>query len=295
MELLLQSKEMIKEIKNKVDNFHHSLFDHFIINNYEINENAISIVMTSSNRSKQVYFTLQTMLKNKCKNIQIILVDDSTSDPVNINILKHYPYYIDFISIKRENKNWVNPCVNYNIGFKFIKGNKVVIQNAEVCHVGYPLDFINKCMNDNSYYVFDVKAVSNYENNEIIYQSNLTNTNIYDLDVYISLWYQHSVYNNRQFHFFTACNIETFKKINSFSYDYTLGNCFDDDDFVLKILSKNINIINVKSEDYFFGGIHLFHTLFGNSEYKDTISNENIFSHKQNIYTQNNYIDIFDN
>jgi len=297
MDLLLNSKEIIKKIKSKVDNLDSSLFEHHIINNYEINENTISIVMTSSNRSKQTYFTLKSMLKSKCKNIHIILVDDSTCDPINLNILNSFPYYIDFISIKRENKNWVNPCVNYNIGFKFIKGNKVVIQNAEVCYVGDPLDFINNSMNDNSYYVFDVKAVSNYKNNEIIYQNecDLASIDIYNKDIYL-LWYQHSIHHNRNYHFFVACNIETFKNIDSFSYDYTLGNSFDDDDFLLKIISQKINIINVKSEEYFCGGIHLFHTLFGDSEYKHTIYNKDIFDLKNaNFKKNNNYIDFFDN
>jgi glycosyltransferase involved in cell wall biosynthesis len=92
--------------------------------------------MTACNRSKQTYFTLQTIQNSSHKAIQIILVDDSDSDPIAKEELEKYPFYIDFISIKMQNKKWVNPVVNYNIGFEYIRGSKVVIQNAEVCHVG---------------------------------------------------------------------------------------------------------------------------------------------------------------
>jgi hypothetical protein len=294
MELLLKSKDIIREIKNKVENFDSSLLDHHIINNYEINENAISIVMTSSNRSTQTYFTLQSMLKSKCKNIHIILVDDSTNDPININILKNYPYYIDFISIKRENKNWVNPCVNYNIGFKYIKGNKVVIQNAEVCHIGDPLDFINNKMSINNYYVFDVKTSSSYENNEEVYKSDLTNINIYNSKL-CGIWYQHIIYRPLNYHFLTALYTEDFNKINGFSYDYTMGNSYDDNDFILKIKSQKLNFINVKNEEHLCGGLHLFHTIFEKSEYKDTISNKDIFNQKnKSLKENNNYIEFLD-
>jgi glycosyltransferase involved in cell wall biosynthesis len=104
--------------------------------NIPITAETISIVMTACNRSKQTYFTLQTIQNSSHKAIQIILVDDSDAEPITKEELEKYPFYIDFISIKMQNKKWVNPVVNYNIGFEYIRGSKVVIQNAEVCHVG---------------------------------------------------------------------------------------------------------------------------------------------------------------
>lgn len=193
MENILNKTNIILDIREKVNNMDRSLFENHTINNYELSSGAITIVMTSSNRSKQTYFTLQSMLKSKCKNIQIILVDDSDCDQINVNILKNYPYYIDFISIKRENKNWINPVINYNIGFKFIKGDNIVIQNAEVCHVGDPLFFISSEMKELNYYVFDVIAVSSLENNEEIYKGDITNIDIYNKP-YFSIWYLQNVW-----------------------------------------------------------------------------------------------------
>jgi hypothetical protein len=52
----------------------------------------------------------------------------------------------------------------------------------------------------------------------------------------------------------------TFELVKNFSYDYTFGLDFDDNDFLLKIKSKNINIINLFHDEYNLGGIHLHHT-----------------------------------
>ena len=116
MELLLKSKDIIAEIRRKVDTKDPSLFEHHEINARELPDNTISIVMTSSNRSKQTYFTLRSISNSAHKNVHVVLVDDSDVDHVDITKLStNFGFYIDFIRIKRENKNWVNPVVNYNI------------------------------------------------------------------------------------------------------------------------------------------------------------------------------------
>ena len=169
--------------------------------------------MTSSNRSKQTYFTLSTLDPLDCK-LQVILVDDSTHDPIDLEKLKEFSFHIDFIQINRDVKNWFNPLVNYNIGFKFIKGSKVIIQNAEVCHIGSVLNFVKNIIDDN-YYVFDVNASSNFETNEKIYNHcgrlnelidqspyNHLTTEIYNQPLFYR-WYQ-SESNNRNLHFFNS-------------------------------------------------------------------------------------------
>jgi hypothetical protein len=286
MQTLLNNKDRIFDIKKDVENKDPTLYSHFCIdNNKLIDQETISIIMTSSNRSKQVYFTLKTISNSLYKNIQIILVDDSNTDPIDINILKKnsYEFYIDFIKINRENKNWHNPLVNYNIGFKFIQGGKIIIQNSEVCHIGDIIQFVNSSfITNNNYYVFDVKASANYDNNEIIYNSDISTIDIYCKNLF-SLWYQ-SACNNRKYHFLTSMTTETFKKINSFSYDYTMGSSYDDDDFLLKIISKKINIINIFHNEYNIGGIHLYHGISTNMWDREVELNNNLFDKKTKIY-----------
>ena len=83
------------------------------------------------------------------------------------------------MGINRQNKDWINPVVNYNIGFNFVKGSYVIIQNAEVCHVGDVIQYLIDNAQDNNYYVFDVKAINNMESNEEIYQIKQLDTSIY--------------------------------------------------------------------------------------------------------------------
>jgi len=297
METLFRHKDEIFDLKQKVKSLDSSLFSYDRYNGDNIiDENTISIVMTSSNRSKQTLFTLSTIEKSKIKNVQVILVDDSDVDPINMSHFSenHFSFSIDFIKINREMKNWHNPGVNYNIAFEFIKGSKIVIQNAEVCHIGDVLQLVSEsCHDNNNYYVFDVKAISSYENNEIIYKSSADTVDIYNLEIYYD-WYQ-SELNNRKYHFLCALHRNTFSKIKDFCYDYAFGSSYDDDDFLLKIFSKNINIVNLFHQHYAVGGIHLYH---GDPVIRARTAelNETLFRKKQTIYNNTGkYIDVTEN
>ena len=288
MDTLYKNKNLILSIKDSINDI--NVNELFTVNTNETFD--ISIVMTSSNRSTQTYFTLSTLNPIDCK-LQVILVDDSTHDPINLEKLKEFPFHIDLIQINRDVKNWFNPLVNYNIGFKFIKGSKVIIQNAEVCHIGNVLSFVKNIIDDN-YYVFDVKASSNFEKNEEIYKYNQLTTEIYNQPLF-SIWYQ-SESNNRNLHFFTAMTKTTFDKVKCFDYDYTMGSCYDDDDFLLKIISKNINIQNCHHTQYNIGGIHLFHVLAGQVWDHSVETNEKLFAIKKRIYNLNSkYISASEN
>jgi GT2 family glycosyltransferase len=73
-------------------------------------------------------------------------------------------------------------------------------------------------------------------------------------------WYQSAIYRNLRYHFLTAVTRETFNKIGGFSYDYTIGNAYDDNDFVLRIDSLGIHTNSVQHTDVKCGGVHLYHT-----------------------------------
>jgi len=292
MQTLLLNKNKILEIKKKVEEKDISLGKNIEIPNIPITTKTISIVMTASNRSKQTYFTLQTIQNSSYKEIQLIIVDDSDKDPITKEELEKFPFYINFISINRQNKNWINPVVNYNIGFEYIQGSKVVIQNAEVCHVGDVLGYIGTQIFDDNYYVCDIRASKSLYTNNLIYENNINSINIYNNnELFIKWWYQGK---NRlvNYHFLSALTTQTFNKIKNFSYDYAMGLNYDDDDFLLKIIANNIKINNLFHNEYYFGGIHLWHTSSLRKIIRKIESNENIFiKKKENYLEQKNYID----
>jgi len=244
-------------VKNKDLNY----YDHTVINSNNDHNNHIdlvSIIMTSSNRSAQTYYTLKTISKSKHKNVQVIIVDDSDTDPISKDKLEEFGLFIELITIKRDKKIWKNPCINYNIGFEYVKGNKIIIQNAEVCHVGDVISQFTSNIRNNEYYVYDVAAVSKLSNNNKIYQQDNLNCSIYTKPDIFRMWYQHRSY-NRSLHFLTGMDYTTFQKVKDFSYDYSFVSSYDDDDFLLKINIANIKIILISNDMHNVGGIHLYH------------------------------------
>jgi UDP-N-acetylglucosamine 2-epimerase (non-hydrolysing) len=290
--------EKIFEIKEKIHT--NKYYDHFNINNnYNISPNTISIVMTSSNRSKQTYYTLDSFKNSIHKNIHVIIVDDSTTDPVQVNTLVTYPFYIDFIRIKRDKKEWINPCVNYNIGFLFVKGEKIIIQNAEVFHVGDVLDYVNKNVVEGQYLAFDVRCSKNFHTNDLIYMKNKHSIDIYDdSQLFIEEWYQSAKglpYGDRQLHFLTAIHANTFKKVKSFSFDYAFGVDYDDDDFLFRIKIANICTLSISNETSKCGGIHLYHSISHDSWAKNISSNDSLHSIKKKYFESfKKYIELSD-
>lgn len=232
----------------------------------------ISIVMTASNRSKQTYHTLRSI----CGQVHIVLVDDSDSDPILLGELQKVGLYIDFIQINRSNKFWVNPCVNYNIGFKYVKAPLIILQNAEVCHVGDICAYVKEHAND-TYLVFDVAYSRSYERNEEVYS-----TSGFD-DMYSLLapeWYQHHIINNKQLHFLVAFSKPMLDAIGGFSLDYFSQGSYDDDDFLLHVRRLGIPIRSVPSEETRLMGIHLYHVLSETWEKGQIDKNRRIFQEK---------------
>lgn len=267
-------------------------FIHTVINPRPITIDTISIVMTSANRSKQVYYNLKTISNSQYKDVHIVIVDDSTDDPLKLEQLEKLQLYIDFIEIVKLNKIWQNPCVNYNIGFRYIKGSKIIIQNGEVCHVGDVLTYFKDNITFGDYYIFDVKPSANFDTNEQIYSNDILDIDIYNNNFYGTWWYQHHKYNNRRLHFLCGMTKETFNQIKGFSIDYSNVYWYDDDDFLFKIVTTGLNIKSIDHVSSKVGGIHLFH---GTSCSGDSSIGKHLLTVKTNYYnTHKEYLEISD-
>jgi hypothetical protein len=281
MNALMKSKDEIFDLKNQVQTNAKMIYNHVRFGSGEINDSTVSIVMTSCNRSQQVYYTLKTISLSEYKNIQIIIVDDSTSDPIEKEKLAEFPFIFDFIQIDSGKKCWQNPVVNYNIGFRFVEGGKVIIQNSEVCHVNDVVSHVVRNLQPNTYYVYDVRTTPSYEANEAIYTVDSPDLRVLN-GPHVGIWYQ-ARSNNRKLHFLTAVDRIAFEKIGGFSYDYSYGSYYDDDDFLIRIASNKISIVPQFHDVAKCAGIHLFH---GGSKgwNKDLESNHNLYLAKFRHY-----------
>lgn len=283
---LIKNYEKLYQIKELLDTHDSNYFTIIKINEKELDEHTVSIVMTACNRSVQTYFTINTITKSSYKNIQVILVDDSTTDPVTIEKLQEYGIHIELINIK--NKFWINPGVNYNIGFMHVKGGKIIIQNAEVCHVGDVINYVVNNVKDNEYHAMDVCASQNMDTNYELYNIHEMNYSHYNeiRRLCIDFWYQHSIHRNEYFHFLVAMTKKSFDKIGGFDIDYSLGIEYDDNALVFEIKNNGIELINPSQYNQIMG-VHQWHSQSAAGSYSNNINNRDLHNYKINYYNIN--------
>lgn len=291
---ICKSVPRIRQIRNMIKSNQLLYVQEEIINLKELNDDTISIVMTTHNRVKQTMFTLKTISESQIKNVQVIIVDDSTEEFLSLHELATFDFQINYIKIDNRKKEWVNPCVNYNIGFLKAKGNKLIIQNSEVCHIGDIIVQVNNYLHEGQYFCFDVKALNNFDLNEQLYQ---LGTKYQDVKNFLnqenSVWYQHSHERNLHFHFLTAITRSDFDKLgDGFDWDFSFGASCDDNEFVDRIEKiLRLEMININNETKKIMGIHQFHSKsLSNKAYEKHHRQINrfIYQFKRNWFANNN-------
>lgn len=288
---LNQIKQQKQIVINQINNLEN-------INVQIINEKqniSLSILMTTHERPTQTLFTLKSYNDNAQNNnvyFQVIIVDDSKE---TLNLDDYTNLEITYIYIK--SKTWRNPCINYNIGIKYIKSENLILTNAETCVYGDIYKYINDNLNNNNYLVFDVFGLNELSFNNVLYQSHTT----FDYNKLQSLypmigykWYQHNKLRNGLYHFLTAIKTNNFKKINGFDDDFFYGAWFDDNMLVsqIKYILK-LDFICVDNTQNSIIGVHQWHNYFNitREEYlrqnkKIIYFNKALFNYKNNEYQQ---------
>lgn len=208
------------------------------INHITTNEQVepeISIVMATHDRISQTLFTLETINSSSVKALQVIIIDDSNNH-MTLDQFSKFPYRIDYLTVK-DTRDWINPCVNYNIAFSFAKADKIVIQNAEVCHVGDVLSYVKARCHEGRYLVFDVAACKIPKDNSRLHNIKpFTCNNVMDLVKRRQFkWYQHHATNARNYHFLTAIHKKDLNTLGGFDYDFAMDRCADDNEFIYRI------------------------------------------------------------
>ena len=244
----------------------------------------VSIIIGYYNRKKQLFHTLKTINDSSYKNIEIIIVDDCSDNPddiLNNSYLENLNMNIKLISIKKEEKTWINPCIGYNKGISEATGDIIILQNAEVCHIGDCISYVINNLKLNDWLTFNCYGLNNFEDNEYIYSQN-SNKVIYNyinniwkeknnyhicpggnatFTDLVGGWLNHFLYNFTSYHYFGAIfRNDLMNKMNGgFDADYANGICFDDNDFIKRLIYNNIRFTtNTFSETEPFV-IHLYH------------------------------------
>lgn len=216
----------------------------------------ISIVMSYYNRLALLRHTLKTISQSAFTDVEVVIVDDySNKENQLTSIPKEFPslnFQIIQMASLSKSKTYFNPCVPYNVGFRASKGDKILIQNPECCHVGDVLTYVNNNVTNENYLSFHCYG-SDKADLELIHKGKPISTD--KPQPTKARWYNHKTIRPVGYHFASAISRENLKKLNGFDERMALGHSYDDDEFLQRIKFLNLNIEFV--EDPFV--IHQFH------------------------------------
>ncbi len=221
------------------------------------------------NRKQLLINTLFSISKSSMINeTEIIIVDDASNylnrlddihlifPRLNIKLYRFEPY----------EKYWICPVIPHNKSISIAESDIIIIQNPECYHIGdIILDTYNR-IKYNDYIVYACYSL-NEDKTDYITKNIMINRlidNIEFLYTEKSIWYQHSLYNNRCLNFCVSIYKKDFIDLEEFDERYAYGYAYADNDFIDRIRTKKMNILQI--DDPFV--VHQFHESYNiNNEY----------------------------
>jgi GT2 family glycosyltransferase len=215
----------------------------------------ISIVSAYHNRKELLFNTLKSIELNNNIDFEFIVVDDCSDDVHRIEDFTDLFPFLKVIRIEKKDKWYINPCVVFNKGFKEAKGEIIIIQNPECLHIGNVLNVASK-IKDDEYISFGCYSI-NKEKTENL--TNLINNNINDLNIESLIhiiepeykpvgsdgdngWYNHPMIRPVGYHFCSAITRKNLNDLGGFDERYAMGIAYDDDEFLVRVRKKGLNI-----------------------------------------------------
>jgi len=244
----------------------------------------ISIVCTYHNRKSQFITTLNTIkfqIENSdLEDVELVCVNHNSNEENNVDDL---PKDFNFLKVINLNTDTKNPCIPYNVGFSNAVGDKIIIQNAECCHIGNIIQKTSQSLEEDNYLSFACFSADLMTSNlikTIISPCNERSVETIKNKVYSlpqtgpgflsNSWYNHSKFSRRNLHFTTAIAKSNLDKLKGFDERYANGMDYDDDDFIMRVNRLNLEIVNI--DDPF--SVHLYHT----SSYSDFVIDGKTYS-----------------
>lgn len=133
-----------------------------------------------------------------------------------------------------------NPCLSFNHCASVASGEFLIISNPECFHETNILNGLDTETenNKNVYVVCSCRTIDNLKikNNKLIYIIDPTMKN------YCDGWLQHSIYNNRMFHFCVCLSKENFINMGGFDPNFQYGIAWEDVDFINRVKISKMDI-----------------------------------------------------
>lgn len=241
-----------------------------------------SIIMAYYNRRRSLINTLNSIEhynSGRKDQVEVIIVDDGSDASERIDDLpKKYTVPIWVIPVDKEwkQKAWSCPVITFNIGFNFITGDVVIIQNPENLHVGdivgYTLDNIRRStfLSFGCYSMNEADTQNLHERMaiKIDYSAEYIKKVVGTFKGFVNpwkdgdtCWYNHSIYRPGFNYFCSAMPRIDLEELSGFDERYAHGFAWDDCELLIRIARKPM--IQKHVDDPFV--IHQFHPV---SDYK---------------------------
>jgi len=145
---------------------------------------------------------------------------------------------MDICIIEQNAEDCYGPSKLFNRGVAECQGQYVILTSPEVYHNTDILDGLDNIFDDNpdQYIVCACQSLGRRKMNTAARRYK-------QLQGEFKEWFQHSVHRPARYHFCSALKKELYFKIGGFDEEFSLGFCFDDDDFRDSVIKAGIVLI----------------------------------------------------
>lgn len=253
------------------------------------------------------YYNRKTLLVNTLNrfselyqnyNFEVVIANDNSNDENKIDdIIDNYNFKIILLNVLE--KNWINPCVAYNLAIRHISPDTefVVIQNPEIYHFTNILNTVLEETVEGKYISFSVFAPKNQQQTNFFLSDtekaidtilNVKRMSVVKKDK--AQWYNHPTFRPCGYHFLNAIHINDLKKMGGFDNNFRTGKWYDDDEFLYRIKSiSTLVFIDPNINNQVFLGLHQWHPTMTNSNISKWVNLKKYRKLISDIQTNKNY------
>ena len=229
-----------------------------------------TVVLAYHNRLSQLAFTMRTISMSDYPDVDVIIVDD-TGEPKIDEITSTYPFPVRVIR-PAGLKTWHNPCIAFNTGFAYAKGDVIITNQCECCHRGDVISRMMQLVDDSIYVSCQVYAASEEQTRRMHEVPTDKSLNAWIDECVPKVpgepdwahnrngWWNHEIYRPMKYHWVAAITRANLEKMKGFDERFANGWWFEDNDFVDRSARLGLQcVINTDADVY---AVHQYHPEF---------------------------------